>query len=118
MHWLLRLPHHKFWSQVIYDETLQKCLDSYLRYAPRSFDKDLDLTGEFADRHKNVHKMVFLVCLRLSTHKESKDHFISPAVFGQLLYDNFLFDVPKLMDIAVLYGGDNKPIVTVRTLQV
>merc|ERR1719370_2206846 len=55
--------------------------------------------------------MVFLVCLRLSMHKESKEHFITPAVFAQLLYDNFLFDVPKLMDIAVLYGGDNKPIV-------
>ena len=98
---------------MVFDDTLQKCLDSYLRYAPRPFDKDVDLTGEFADRHKNIHKMVFLVCLRTATHKESKDHFITPSFFGQLIYDNFLFDVPKLMDIATLYGGQNKQIVTV-----
>jgi activating signal cointegrator complex subunit 2 len=35
LHSLLALSHHKFWCQAIFDETLQKSLESYLRYAPR-----------------------------------------------------------------------------------
>ena len=30
---------------------------------------------------------------------------------GALLYDKWLLDVPKLLDIAVLYGGDNPKLV-------
>ena len=25
-------------------------------------------------------------------------------MFGKLIYDNFIFDVPKLMDLSVLFG--------------
>ncbi|KAM9622194.1 activating signal cointegrator 1 complex subunit 2 isoform 1-T1 [Trichechus inunguis] len=105
--WLLALPHDKFWCQVIFDETLQKCLDSYLRYVPRKFDEWVAPTPEVVDMQKHLHRSVFLTFLRMSTHKESKDHFISASAFGEILYNNFLFDIPKILDLCVLFGKGN-----------
>ncbi|KAM9281527.1 activating signal cointegrator 1 complex subunit 2 isoform 3-T4 [Morus bassanus] len=107
LNWLLALPHDKFWCQVIFDETLQKCLDSYLCYAPRKFDELLDCHPEVDDVQKCLHRSVFLTFLRMSTHKESKDHFITPSVFGEIIYNNFLFDIPKILDLCVLFGKGN-----------
>ncbi|XP_075753996.1 activating signal cointegrator 1 complex subunit 2 isoform X2 [Pelodiscus sinensis] len=107
LNWLLALPHDKFWCQVIFDETLQKCLDSYLNHAPRKFDTSLDFPPEVNDMQKCLHRCIFLTFLRMSTHKESKDHFITPSVFGEILYNNFLFDIPKILDLCALYGKGN-----------
>ncbi|XP_026644547.1 activating signal cointegrator 1 complex subunit 2 isoform X2 [Microtus ochrogaster] len=95
---------------VVFDETLQKCLDSYLRYAPRKFDEWVAPTPEVAAVQKHLHRSVFLSFLRMSTHKESKDHFISPSAFGEILYNNFLFDIPKILDLCVLFGKGNSPL--------
>ncbi|KAF4011597.1 hypothetical protein G4228_003647 [Cervus hanglu yarkandensis] len=108
--WLLALPHDKFWCQVIFDETLQKCLDSYLRYVPRKFDEWVAPAPEVVDMQRRLHRSVFLTFLRMSTHKESKDHFISPSAFGEILYNNFLFDIPKILDLCVLFGKGNSPL--------
>ncbi|XP_051056430.1 activating signal cointegrator 1 complex subunit 2 isoform X3 [Phodopus roborovskii] len=59
---------------------------------------------------KHLHRSIFLIFLRMSTHKESKDHFISPSAFGEILYDNFLFDIPKILDLCVLFGKGNSPL--------
>ncbi|KAL2298641.1 hypothetical protein Nmel_015646 [Mimus melanotis] len=107
LNWLLALPHDKFWCQVIFDETLQKCLDSYLRSAPRKFDALWDCHPEVNELQKSLHRSVFLTFLRMSTHKESKDHFITPSVFGKIIYNNFLFDIPKILDLCVLFGKGN-----------
>ncbi|XP_075290860.1 activating signal cointegrator 1 complex subunit 2 isoform X1 [Opisthocomus hoazin] len=107
LNWLLALPHDKFWCQVIFDETLQKCLDSYLCYAPRKFDALLDCHPDVNDMQKCLHRSVFLTFLRMSTHKESKEHFITPSVFGEIIYNNFLFDIPKILDLCVLFGKGN-----------
>ncbi|XP_054450242.1 activating signal cointegrator 1 complex subunit 2 isoform X2 [Pteronotus mesoamericanus] len=95
---------------VIFDETLQKCLDSYLHYVPRKFDEWVALAPEVVDMQKRLHRSVFLTFLRMSTHKESKDHFISPSAFGEIIYNNFLFDIPKILDLCVLFGKGNSPL--------
>ncbi|CAJ0945019.1 unnamed protein product [Ranitomeya imitator] len=104
---LLALPHDLFWCQVIYDESLQKCLDSFLSCAPRRFDRHIPFPPAVQQVHDKLHRHVFLTFLRMSTHKESKDHHITPSLFGEILYDNFLFDIPKLLDICVLFGKGN-----------
>ena len=38
---------------------------------------------------------MFLVFVRLSTPREAPDKFIGARTFGQLIYDNFLIDVPR-----------------------
>lgn len=37
----------------------------------------------------------------------SQENFITPAVFGEIIYENFLFDIPKLLDLCVLFGKGN-----------
>ncbi|XP_061672442.1 activating signal cointegrator 1 complex subunit 2 [Syngnathoides biaculeatus] len=108
LEWLLALPHDKFWCQVVFDTSLQKCLDSYLHHAPRR----LDLVPEpsspgVAETQRALHRAVFFVFLRMATHKESKENFITPAVFGEVLYENYLFDIPKIMDLCMLFGKGN-----------
>ncbi|XP_078600965.1 activating signal cointegrator 1 complex subunit 2-like isoform X2 [Branchiostoma floridae x Branchiostoma japonicum] len=53
-----------------------------------------------------------MVFMRMATHKESKENFFTPKTFGDILYENFLFDVPKLMDLCVLYAGGNMAVLT------
>ncbi|XP_063051723.1 activating signal cointegrator 1 complex subunit 2 [Engraulis encrasicolus] len=106
--WLLSLPHDKFWCQVVFDESLQRCLDSYLSCAPRSLDMELPVASPaVADMQRTIHRAVFMVFLRMATHKESKESFITPEVFGEIIYNNFLFDIPKIMDLCVLFGKGN-----------
>ncbi|XP_062873981.1 activating signal cointegrator 1 complex subunit 2 [Trichomycterus rosablanca] len=106
--WLLGLPHDKFWCQVVFDESLQRCLDSYLRLAPRGIDSScLSLSPAVSNAQRLLHRSVFMVFLRMATHKESKENFITPAVFGEIIYDNFLFDIPKILDLCVLFGRGN-----------
>lgn len=112
LHWLLQQTHSKFWCQVIFDETLHRCIDSYLRYAPRSYSVIRDLPEAAKECSDNVHRLVFIACLRMATHKESKTCHITPNVFGQILYENFLFDVPKMLDLCVLYGSGNDQLLT------
>ncbi|XP_029017383.1 activating signal cointegrator 1 complex subunit 2 isoform X2 [Betta splendens] len=108
LEWLLALPHDKFWCQVVFDESLQRCLDSYLHHAPRGLDlTSLPASPAVADMQRSVHRAVFLTFLRMATHKESKDNFITPAVFGEIIYENFLFDIPKILDLCVLFGKGN-----------
>ncbi|KAM3939105.1 activating signal cointegrator 1 complex subunit 2 [Leptodactylus fuscus] len=108
--WLLSLPHDLFWCQVIYDESLQKCLDSFLSFATRRYDRHIPFPPAVQHIHDELHRHVFLTFLRMATHKESKDHQITPSVFGEILYNNFLFDIPKLLDICVLFGKGNSAI--------
>ncbi|XP_040898149.1 activating signal cointegrator 1 complex subunit 2 [Toxotes jaculatrix] len=108
LEWLLSLPHDKFWCQVVFDESLQRCLDSYLRHAPRSLDLTaLPSSPAVAETQRSIHRAVFLTFLRMATHKESKENFLTPAVFGEIIYDNFLFDIPKILDLCVLFGKGN-----------
>lgn len=111
--WLLKLPHNRFWSQVIYDEDVHKFLESYLAHAYRDFDLPfLHLKEEISQALKPIHKRVFLVYLRMSTYKESKHEHIQPEEFGRLIYDYFLFDIPKMMDLSSLYGLRNQQLLS------
>ncbi|MGH0140546.1 UNVERIFIED_CONTAM: hypothetical protein FKN15_030754 [Acipenser sinensis] len=105
--WLLALPHDKFWCQVVFDVSLQQCLDSYLRLAPRGLDCNLATSPRVSDMQRHLHRCVFMTFLRMATHKESREHFLSPAVFGEIIYNNFLFDIPKILDLCVLFGKGN-----------
>ncbi|CAF0807739.1 unnamed protein product [Brachionus calyciflorus] len=102
--WILSLPYQKFWCQIIYDLSCQKMIDSYLKLAPRPYDMlKIQIPRQISNLHNSIHRYVFIVCLRMSTYKESKENFISQSVFANLVYDNYLFDIPKILDLCVLY---------------
>ena len=52
-----------------------------------------------------------MVYLRLSTHKESPQSFITATIFGKIVYDNFLMDMPRLLDLCTLFYNDNQALV-------
>lgn len=112
LHWLLQLPHDKFWCQAVFDESLHKALDSFLRFCPRSHDGPLNLPEGGRQRQHELCRLVFMTYLRMSTHKESKENFITPEVFGEILYNNFLFDIPKILDLCSLFGKSNGPLLS------
>lgn len=103
---LLNLPHHRFWSHVVFDTAIHECLESYITSGPRWYDDDT-LDHYSQPIVESIHKLVFLIYVRMATFKESKTCHITPSAFGDIIYDNFLFDICKLLDICVLYGPNN-----------
>ncbi len=79
---------------------------------------------------KKVHNLIFKLFLRISSSAESKvsffllksiitftqyfvfqTNFITPETFGAIIYDNYLFDIPKMIDLSVLYANtDYQPL--------
>ncbi|XP_066960498.1 activating signal cointegrator 1 complex subunit 2 isoform X1 [Macrobrachium rosenbergii] len=117
LNYLLRLPHHRFWSKVVYDPGVHTCLDSYLVNARRSLHGSLDNAGistrEFsATFEESIHRHVMLVFIRMATYKESRENHITPSVFGDIIYENFIFDICKIFDICVLYGHTNQAMIS------
>ena len=53
------------------------------------------------------HFQVFLVFVRLSTHKESSSCFMDPEKHGSILMDNGLIDMAKIFDICTLFRTCN-----------
>lgn len=100
---LLSLSHSKFWVQLIQDTTLHSMLSTYLQKAPRSWDI-WTIPDDYVPAHSKLNRLIFLTLLRMSTDKESPEHFLSPDAFGFTIYENFMFDVPKIIDICSLYG--------------
>lgn len=43
----------------------------------------------------------------LTSSTSLQEHFFTPAVFGEIIYENFLFDIPKILDLCVLFGKGN-----------
>lgn len=104
----MALPCHRFWSQLVYDDALHRQLESALQALPRPHD----LRMRRPERHPRAAALVddvarglFLVFLRLSTHRESPEDFFTQAAHGQIIYDNYLLDVPRLLDLCALFRG-------------
>lgn len=58
---------------MVFDESLQRCLDSYLHQAPRGLDLALvPSSPAVADVQRSVHRAVFMTFVRMATYKESK----------------------------------------------
>ena len=68
----LPLSWYAFYFQAVFDETLHKLVDTYLRYAPRRYDIIKELPEEAKERHDEIHQLIFMTCLRMATFKESK----------------------------------------------
>eukprot|EP00116_Pleurobrachia_bachei_P000021 sb/3460283/ len=100
---VLRMSHEKFWVQMIHDETVHTFLSTFLQKAPRCWDI-WQIPESFKGLHNRLTRLVFLTLLRMATDKESKEDFLEESSFGFTIYENFMFDVPKLMDICSLYG--------------
>ena len=105
------LSYFRFWCHVVRDSGLHHFLDTYLRFAPRSFDAFLP-TPELQAAEKTIHRQVFMVFLRMSTNKESATAFMKQETFAELIYENWVFDMTKFLDLCALYAESNAPLLT------
>ena len=80
----LPLSWYAFYFQAVFDETLHKLVDTYLRYAPRRYDIIKELPEEAKERHDEIHQLIFMTCLRMATFKESKVLFNQGQSVGHL----------------------------------
>ncbi|XP_045615648.2 LOW QUALITY PROTEIN: activating signal cointegrator 1 complex subunit 2 [Procambarus clarkii] len=103
---LLSLPHHKFWSQMVYDPAVHECLESYITNSYRWYDGDI-LEDYSRPLVETLHHLVFLIYVRMATYKESKTCHITPSIFGDIIYEHFMFDICKLLDLCMLFGPAN-----------
>jgi len=117
---MLRLPHHCFWSELVYARRIHNCLVSYLSSVPRWYDNYLSELQQggiskaeqamITPVMENVHRLVLLVHMRICTYKESDRCTISPEMFGTLLYNNFILDACQLLDLMMIYEPSNSKI--------
>lgn len=105
--WLYQLPHHRFWSQVIFSKSVKTSLSSFLQESPPGYC--IEKLGEVVkDVVNRLSKVVFLVFCRLATVRENENNYLSPQALGDILYENYIFTVPILMDICAIYGESNR----------
>ena len=107
---LLKSPYHVFWSQIRFDCDLHAALGRLLKRLPRFHDR----YAVYPDQHIHDHLITlrrysFHVFLRMSTRKETLDDYMSPEFFSDMVYNNFLLDIPKIFDITgIFYDGNQK----------
>ena len=77
---------------------------------PREHDKDPSWSAEVGRAHQDVLHRLFLVHVRLCTHKESASDFFSPEHWGAMLYEKFLLELPRILDMCVLFSSCNQAI--------
>ncbi|XP_028167378.1 activating signal cointegrator 1 complex subunit 2 [Ostrinia furnacalis] len=104
--WLLSLEHHKFWSTVLYHSQVMDALVSFLQeasppYAPPLEGRDVQKT------YAEARRLVLVVFSRLATNKESKSQWMSKEFMAETLYNNFIFTIPIVWDLCLVYGADN-----------
>ncbi|KAL3132505.1 hypothetical protein ABBQ32_009050 [Trebouxia sp. C0010 RCD-2024] len=101
---LLSSPDADFWEVLATEGSLISCLDSFLRFASRAFDTSQSFPS---DTQLQLSKRVFATYLRLVNTAGS----LVSSQRAQLLYDKWVLDVPKLLDLAAIYGPDNAVLV-------
>lgn len=52
-------------------------------------------------------KLVLQIFYRLSLSIESGEEYVSLNFYSKLVYDNWIFDMAKLIDLAAIYGKSN-----------
>ena len=114
--WLLEQSHQQFWCEVSFNRDFHSLFDSYLRYAPRpqrsSILQSSASVPNGSDLAEKVSRLMFMCILRLSTHKESNEHFFTPQGFANTIYENYIFDIPRLFDICSLYALSNRELLS------
>lgn len=110
--WVLTLPFYRFWSNIVYNNSILDALVSFLQDAPPFYAlENFPNDSEMLNILETLRHYVLLIFARLVTNKESLTEHMSTPFFGKLLYDNFIFTVPIIYDLCQLYGRENEKIV-------
>ncbi|XP_068617826.1 activating signal cointegrator 1 complex subunit 2 [Battus philenor] len=112
---LLALPHHRFWSTILYHPNCMDSLISFLQEASPPYLPPHE-SKVVQSLYGDIRRLILIIFSRLITNKESKLCWMSKDYMATLIYDRFVFTVPVIWDICLVYGVDNAPHVS-RLLQ-
>eukprot|EP00798_Chlamydomonas_sp_ICE-L_P006571 gene6571-3223_t len=108
---LLQADVASFWQSVKTNRGLQECLDSYLQFKRRLHDDSSlgDGSQGSTTLELQLSRRVFMVLMRLVTVEQSSPKAPSPTMEerASILDDNWILDIPKLMDICVVFRPGN-----------
>ncbi|KAF5829243.1 hypothetical protein DUNSADRAFT_16371, partial [Dunaliella salina] len=108
---LLKQDAKSFWSTVLNDASLHVCIDSYLRFKRRGHDNRADDVQGSSAAEQQLARRVFMVLMRMVTSSENGKGAPTDTERARYIYDRWLLDVPKLLDVAALYGPANPRLV-------
>ncbi|XP_033215315.1 activating signal cointegrator 1 complex subunit 2 isoform X2 [Belonocnema kinseyi] len=84
-------------------------LISFLQEAPPYYAiDDFPSNPQVRDQLNNLRRYVLMIFARLVTNKESPSEHMSRSFHGNLLYNNYIFTVPIILDLCQQYGRENK----------
>ncbi len=125
---LLELPLLSFWSTMAHNSYILRSLDSFLSFARRGhfgvvevpapderaagqiFDIEEQQYKKGLDLYYNeLYRVVLNVFLRLSSDPLSGAS--ENIDYAHVIYHNWLFDIPKLLDLCSIYQGGNEEII-------
>ncbi|GLJ15877.1 hypothetical protein SUGI_0262160 [Cryptomeria japonica] len=111
---LLKMKPRDFWKAVARDDSLEEFLDSYLQFRKRWYDLyHCGQSGSMAGLvvgDQELCRRVFMVLYRMSSNQDPgapARESLSSKEHTDLLLGKRLLDIPKLMDIAAIYGHEN-----------
>ncbi|XP_012139377.1 activating signal cointegrator 1 complex subunit 2 isoform X2 [Megachile rotundata] len=110
--WLLSLPFYKFWSNIVYNTSVMNSLVSFLQEAPPFYAlENFPNYPEMLKLLETLHCYVLMIFARLVTNKQSHEEYMSCPFLGNLLYENYIFTVPIILDLCQLYGRENDKVI-------
>lgn len=56
-------------------------------------------------------RLVLQLFYRLTVVRENEENFFTEAYYAKMIYENWVFDVAKFLDLAAIYGESNGSIV-------
>ncbi|KAF7233683.1 hypothetical protein EG68_09951 [Paragonimus skrjabini miyazakii] len=98
---LLDLDFAHFWCQIFFSHSLRDSLCSFLAQAPRSGLSSIPKKAFSA--YRKLLLLVLAVYERASTPRLNENDYISTSEFGELIYNHYVFDLPKMLDLCALY---------------
>ena len=111
LEWLLKLRFPRFAAHMLYDPQLRVFLDTFLRYRKRPYDPALSISTP--ESLKSLSRRVFFAYSRLVNGEHAKfasnggDVKATSVAWGALLNSSGVVSMPKLLDLAALYGYSN-----------
>ncbi|CDW72771.1 UNKNOWN [Stylonychia lemnae] len=135
LEFILNLRFTHFWSVIIKLPEILRFLDEFLQNVRKYNDIYKVQFIEFTEKQsqnevdqnepkqglninqqikESMSKMLYLVLrifYRLSVYQESEEVQFTLPFYSRLVYDNWVFDMAKVIDIAAVYGKSNQDIV-------
>lgn len=127
LEYLLHLKFTHFWGMISKVAEISKFIDEFLQsmrkhndifklqhvtqyYTNPSFfsnSEDKQLHDEIRGSINKMLDIVLKLYFRMSMHQESDEEYFSVGFYAKMIYDNWIFDMAKLIDIPAIYGRSN-----------